>query len=43
MSLFTLLRARADRRGARILKKGAHGGNLVSAVKATEPKAREAK
>jgi hypothetical protein len=37
------LLARADMRGASTLKKGAHGGNLVSPVKASEPKASEAK
>jgi hypothetical protein len=36
--------ARADMRGACMpFKKGAHGGNLVSPVKASEPKASEAK
>jgi hypothetical protein len=36
------LYARADMRGASIVKKGAHGGNLVSPVKASEPEASEA-
>jgi len=36
------LYARADTRGARIVvKKGAHGGNVISPVKASEPKATE--
>ncbi len=35
--------ARADMRGASTFEKGAHGGNLVSPVKVSEPKASEAK